>query len=137
MRKLLTSVAILSSLLLTACTDADYASNNLSKAADNFEVNRRFTYINGITDSILLEVEGRCSLGNNDTNRRMSVTCKTGPNSFKKHIMGISDNVTFVAEQLDGFDASVYHYRFVIKPQAIIPDIDLKFDKEELNKDRY
>ena len=50
-------------LLAPACTsDADRASENLSKAAEQFEVTRRVVVFNGITDKILLQVEGRCSL---------------------------------------------------------------------------
>lgn len=37
---------------LSACTDddADVVSENISKAADNFEVQRRIVMFNGITD---------------------------------------------------------------------------------------
>ena len=62
----------------------------------------------------------------------MSVTCKTGPTAFKKHFLGLSDNVTFFAEQLESKDVSVYHYRVIFKPQTIIPDIDFRGDIDEL-----
>lgn len=55
------------SLSLSACTDADIASSNLSKAADNFEVNRRVVFYNGITGEYMLSIEGLCSLGNYDS----------------------------------------------------------------------
>lgn len=102
---------------LAACTDADVASRNLSKAADMFEVDRRVVFYNGITGDYILSVEGRCSLGNEDKTGRLSVTCKTGPDAFKKHFLGLSDNVTFFAEQLEPKDVSTYHYRVVFKPQ--------------------
>jgi hypothetical protein len=112
---------------LTACTDADVASTNLSKAADNFEINRRVVFYNGITDTYLLSIEGRCSLGNNDDrSKQVTVTCKTGDNQYKKHLLGLSDNVTYFAEQLESANASAYHYRVTFKPQTILPDIDLK-----------
>jgi hypothetical protein len=120
------SIASAIGLLLVSCTDADVASSNLSKAADNFEVNRRFVAINGITDKYLLVVEGRCSLGNSDTSLRMSITCKTGPNEFKKHIVGLSDNVTFIAEQLEPIDVKTYHYRVTFKPDALLPAFDVR-----------
>lgn len=112
--------------LLSACTDADIASQNLSKAADQFEVNRRIVAINGITDNYLLQVEGLCSLGNHDAAREVSITCKTGPGQFKKFFVGLSDNVTYVVEQLEPMPVSVYRYKVIFKPSAIIPDIDLK-----------
>jgi len=54
------------------------------------------------------------------------VTCKTGANSFKKHFLGLSDNVTYFAEQIDGAGVSVYRYRVIFKPESIIPNIDLE-----------
>jgi hypothetical protein len=113
--------------LLAACApDADVASRNISTAADNFEINRRVVFYNGITGDYILSVEGRCSLGNHDTNRRMSVICKTGDNTYKKHFLGLSDNVTFFAEQITEAKASKYFYRVVFKPSAIIPDVDVR-----------
>jgi len=136
MRKYLTIFAMLP--LAAACErDADVASRNLSKAADMFEINRRIVFYNGITGEYILTVEGLCSLGNYDSRRELSVTCKTGPDAFKKHFLGLSDNVTFFAEQIESADVSAYHYRVVFKPQAIIPDIDIRTDTEELTKDRY
>lgn len=111
---------------LAACSDADVASNNLSKAADNFEINRRIVFYNGITGDYILNVEGLCSLGNSDSSGKLSVTCKTGPDSFKKHFLGLSDNVTFFAEQIEANKVSQYHYRVVFKPAALIPDIDIR-----------
>jgi len=119
-------VGLLAMGTLSSCTDADVASKNLSKAADQFEINRRIVFYNGITGDYLLTIEGLCSLGNFDAARSLSVTCKTGPSSFKKHFLGLSDNVTYLAEQIDGANVSTYHYKVIFKPSVIIPDIDLK-----------
>lgn len=119
-------VAALSVVYVVACTDADVVSRNLSRAADQFEIRRRVVLYNGITDRYILNVEGLCSLGNDDKAHQRTVTCKTGPNAYKKHILGLSDNVTVFAEQLDPMPASPYHYRVIFKPSTIVPDIDLK-----------
>lgn len=112
---------------LSGCmSDADIASDNVSKAADNFEIERRIVFVNGITDKYLLVIEGRCSLGNFDAERELSVTCKIGDNQFVKHFLGLSDNVTYVVEQTKAATVSAYHYRIVFKPEAILPDIDLR-----------
>ena len=112
-------------LILTPSCDSDarVASHNLSKAADMFEINRRVVFYNGITDAYILTVEGRCSI--DDDGNQLELTCKTGPTGFKKHFLGLSDNVTYFAEQLEAKDVSVYHYKVIFKPQVIIPDIDL------------
>lgn len=44
----------------------------------------------------------------------------------KKHFLGLSDNVTYFAEQTDSAKASQYQYRVVFKPQAIVPDIEIR-----------
>ena len=121
--KKLTAMAILAAAL-AGCTDADIASRNLSKAADQFEVTRRVVFYNGITGDYILSIEGLCSLGNDDRAGRLSVTCKIGPDAYKKHYLGLSDNVTFFAEQMESVKASPYHYRVIFKPQAIVPDVD-------------
>lgn len=126
---------ILATAVLAGCSpDADVASRNLSKAADMFEINRRIVFYNGITGEYMLTIEGLCSLGNHDRAGELSVTCKTSPTTFKKHFLGLSDNVTFFVEQMEPVQASVYHYRVVFKPQIIVPDIDFRGDAKELVK---
>lgn len=113
--------------ILAACdSSADVASRNISKAADQFEINRRIVFYNGITGEYILTIEGLCSLGNSDTLGRLSVTCKTGPGSYKKHFLGLSDNVTFFAEQVDSANVSEYHYKVIFRPTTIIPDIEVR-----------
>ena len=113
-------------IFLTGCAlEADIASRNVSKAADQFEVNRRIIFYNGITGEYILVIEGLCSLGNYDAAGELSVTCKTGPSAYKKHFLGLSDNVTFFAEQIDPVEASSYHYRVIFRPTTIIPDIEI------------
>jgi hypothetical protein len=125
MKKFLLFV-LLAALLVGCASQADTASTNLSKAADSFEITRRILFYNGITDTNILVIEGLCSLGNYDDPGELSVTCKVGPDQYKKHFLGLSDNVTYVAEQIDAAPADPYHYRVIFKPETLIPDIDLQ-----------
>lgn len=118
--------ALLAVVTVSGCSDADTASYNLSKDADNFKVERRIVFYNGITGDYMLSIEGRCSLGNNDPVKQLSVTCKTGEDSYKKHFLGLSDNVTYFVEQIEGKNVSVYNYKVVFKPSVIVPDIEIK-----------
>lgn len=132
-------VAILaaSAIGLSACNyEADVASRNLSVAADQFEINRRVVFYNGITDTYMLTIEGLCSLGNNDPPGQLTITCKVGPDAYKKHFLGLSDNVTYFVEQLEPADVSVYHYRVMFRPQSILPDVDFDADLGELTTDK-
>jgi len=119
-------VAIMAADSLAACSDADVASQRLSKAADQFEVTRRIVFYNGITGDYMLTVTGLCSLGNADKSRELSVTCKTSPTEYKKHFLGLSDNVTFFVEQINANKVDVYHYQVIFKPSVIIPDIKVQ-----------
>ena len=114
-------------ILLVGCRlEADVASRNVSKAADMFEVNRRIVFYNGITDEYILVIEGLCSLGNFDiAGEELSVTCKTGPGAYKKHFLGLSDNVTYFAEQIEPLPVNSYQYRVIFRPAQIVPDIEI------------
>lgn len=130
MKKLTFLLLVLFSFMIVGCeSDADIASRNLSQAADQFEVTRRIVFYNGITGDYILVIEGLCSLGNYDGVNELTVTCKTGVNEYKKHFLGLSDNVTFFAEQLDPIPVSEYHYRVIFKPESILPDIDLEIEE--------
>lgn len=119
-------VSALIGLTLTACeNDARIASQNLSQEADMFRVNRRIVFYNGINGEYILSVEGFCSINKDNADNQLEVTCKTGTSTFKKHFLGISDNVTYFAEQLESANVSTNHYKVIFKPQVIIPDIEL------------
>ena len=129
------AVAMFLMFLAAGCQDdADIASYNLSKSADNFEIDRRIVFYNGITDTYMLTIEGRCSI--EDQKNQLEVTCKLGSDRYKKHFLGLSDNVTYFAEQLDTADVSVFHHRITFKPRQIVPDVDLRSSPGEMIQDR-
>lgn len=111
-------------VVLSSCTDtdADVVSANISKESDQFKIDRRVVFFNGITDKYLLSIEGKCSI--KDENNQLEVTCKTGDDEYKKHFLGLSDNVSYFVEQLEGAEVSRYHYKVIFKPETIVPDVD-------------
>ena len=114
------------SILLAACSrESDVASRNLSEAADQFKVARRVVFYNGITGDYILVIQGLCSLGNYDSKRQLTITCKTETGQYKKHFLGLSDNVTYFAEQLDPSNVSGSRYHVTFRPQTIIPDVSI------------
>lgn len=127
MKRLISAAIITAAVMATACSnDASIASHNLSKEADSFQINRRTVFYNGINGEYILSIEGKCSIKKDATDNQLEVTCKTGEKAFKKHFLGISDNVTYFSEQIDSAAVSTYHYKVIFKPQSIIPDVDLK-----------
>jgi hypothetical protein len=121
-----TAITLLTTM--AACSEADTVSENLSKSADNFQVQRRVVFFNGITDKYLLTVEGLCSL-NTDSAKKITVTCKVGDGQYKKHYLGLSDNVSYFVEQTDAKYEDAYHYKVIFRPETIVPDVDIQTSK--------
>ena len=139
MKKIITIMVLMLTLIsLTSCErDAKTASRNLSKAADMFEIDRRVVFYNWITWEYILTIEGKCSISSSssyDMQWGFEVTCKVWDGQYKKHFLGLSDNVTYFAEQVQSKWVSVYHNRIIFKPQSILPDIDFRGDLGDLPK---
>lgn len=107
---------------LAGCTDADVASRNTSKEADNFQVYRQIVVYNGITDKYILEIKGFCSLGNDDPAGQVSYTCKTG-DGYTKDIIKKSDNTFVFVHQLRANNVGTNRYEVNFKPSVIVPDV--------------
>ena len=118
----ITIIAALAAILIGCIQEADVASRNVSQAAHSFEVNRRVVFYNGITGEYILTIEGLLSVTVED-NGKLSVIVKTGPSQYKKHYLGISDNVTWFCEQLESVQADPFRYRVAFRPQTIVPDV--------------
>lgn len=119
------AAAVAVAMGMAACSsDADVASKNLSKDAENFKIERRIVFYNGITDSYILQVEGLCSV-ETETGNKLTVTCKTD-GGFVKHYLGRSDNVTWFAEQLQAKNVSTKHYKVIFKPSVIVPEVEAR-----------
>ena len=113
---------------LVGCTSAaDRANENLSKAAENFEVPRRIVGINAITDKVLFSVEGYCSY--ETSGGTIDVICATQSEDRKSHVMrttlGKSDNVTFVSTQLESVEVDFFRPRVIFRPENVVPNFDL------------
>lgn len=123
--KTISIITTLTALALTACKqESDIASYNISQAAHNFEVMRRVVFYNGITGEYILTIEGLLSVTKEED--KLAVTVKTGQNSYKKHYLGVSDNVTWFSEQIESIQADPFHYRVIFRPATIIPDIEVQ-----------
>lgn len=121
---LLAALAVTGGILTGCSTDADVVSENISKEADQFNIARRIVFVNGITDKYLLSIEGRCNI--NDDGNQLEVVCKTAGGEYKKHFLGLSDNVTYFVEQLEAASVSADQYKVIFKPETIVPDVDRK-----------
>jgi len=132
MRKIFTIMSILclfTILCLTGLTgcdvgDAQVASYNLSKDADNFKVYRRAIFYNGITGEYMLSIEGYLSI--EDQGNQLEVTVKSDDGTYLKHFLGLSNNVTYFVEQLNPILVSDKRYKTIFKPSVIIPYVEIR-----------
>lgn len=118
-------IALLMSLFVVmsvaGCTEADKVSANLSTQADNFNVLRQVTVINCIANDVVFQMTGKMSIKADTSDRQLEVVVENEDGSYSKHIIGLSDNVTYVVEDID--TNYVEKYRFVINynPKMWIP----------------
>jgi hypothetical protein len=125
----LAALGLAAAVALTGCaSDAQRASENLSTEADQFRVERNVVFYNGITGEIMLEITGLCSI--EDEGNQLEVTCKNGPNEYSKDFLGLSDNVTYFAAQTKNVDVSVYHRKFVVKPENLLPEFSIEHGQQ-------
>lgn len=131
-RKIAAALIVVAGVVgLSACTsDADKASENISTAAEAFEVQRTIVGINGITGATIFYAEGRCSF-EFPAARRTDVTCKYGPDEYRRHTFFMGDQDSVVITQEESIDVSEYYTRIVIKPQNVIPEFDLMVGEDE------
>lgn len=121
-------LAILSLCLLSGCSsDATQVTHNIKKDAEQFRVMRRVVFMNNITGEYLFQAEGNCSVETNSTDNRLELTCKVGEEKYKVHYFGLSNNTSYIVEQMEWQEANKYKYEIIFKPESIIP---FEFDVE-------
>ncbi len=124
MKKILVILlSIICIMPMTGCaTEAERASYNLSQQADNFNVVRQVTVINCITGDVLFQMSGKMSIKSDNTDHQLEITVEDD-GKYQKHFIGLSDNVTYVVEDLNlgENDVSQYHYTINFNPKMWLP----------------
>jgi hypothetical protein len=124
MKKILVILlSIICIMSMTGCaTEAERASYNLSQQADNFNVVRQVTVINCITGDVLFQMSGKMSIKSDNTDHQLEITVEDD-GKYQKHFIGLSDNVTYVVEDLNlgENDVSQYHYTINFNPKMWLP----------------
>lgn len=129
MKKKLASVLVLvllAAFMLTGCTEAERVRENLSQEADNFNIVRQVTVIDCITGDTLFQMSGRMSIVADTTDNQLEVLVEMEDGKYAKHIIGLSDNVTYVIEDLNLGQNEVNKYQYTINfnPKMWLPEFD-------------
>ncbi len=103
-------------------TEAERVSYNLSQQADNFNVVRQLTVINCIEGDVLFQMSGKMSITADRADNQLEIIVEDN-GTYVKHFVGLSDNVTYVVEDLNlGANAvSKYKYTLNFNPNMWIP----------------
>lgn len=106
--------------------EADVASYNISKEADNFNVYRSVKVINNQSDVVMLEFEGWCSIKKDNQDKQLEITYRVGKDKFFKDFIGLNDRTTYVITQIDGSEVDKYHYEWLYHSKGDLIPIELK-----------
>lgn len=112
----------------TGCNQAEVVRQNLAEEADNFNCYRRITVINCIKGDVILQVEGRCSITADTTDNQLEIITEYEKGQYNKQIIGLSDNVTYMVEDLEIKDVNEYHYYINFNPHMWLPEIPTYID---------
>lgn len=120
----------LSVLLIALCVvcatgcetrESDMVSYNLSLEADNFNDVRQITVINCLQGDVLFQMTGKMSIEADMADDQLEIIVEVENGEYKKHFIGLSDNVTYVVEDITSDDVDKYNYTLNFNPNMWIP----------------
>mgnify|MGYP003308179779 CR=1 FL=1 len=121
-------VSLMMMTMATGCREADRVSHSMNISADNFNITRKITVFNTRTDTILFEMTGLMSIGNTETNE-LKVIVEVAENQYKKHYIYLSQDTTYVVEDVSGSYEDKYYYKLNINPLLAVPLIEPVFEE--------
>ena len=123
MKKLISAaiITIALALTLTGCTEAERVSHNLSQEADNFNVVRQLTVINCLQGDVLFQMTGKMSITADREDNQLEILVEDEDGTYKKHFVGLSDNVTYVIEDVSTNNVDKYKYTLNFNPKMWLP----------------
>ncbi len=118
-------ISVISAIALTAalsgCNEASRVSYNLSQEANNFNDIRQITVINCLQGDVLFQMTGKISITADTTDNQLEIVVEDEKGEYKKHFIGLSDNVTYVVEDITSGDVDRYKYTLNFNPKMWLP----------------
>lgn len=114
---------ILLLIALTGCDQASRVEYNITQEANNFNIVRRVTVINCLEGDVLFQMEGRMSITADVNDNQLEILVELDNDTYVKHFIGLSDNVTYVIEDLDlgANDVKNHKYTINFNPDMWLP----------------
>ena len=115
---------------LTACSESDKVTHNLKREADDFNVRRRITVLNTRTDKAMMQITGLLSI-RTDKDGDLNITIEKAPGEYMLNYAHLSQDTTYIVEQIETKEVSKYQYEIIFYPQQLISGwLDYKISDE-------
>lgn len=120
MKKVLVISLILTLMfVLTACRQSELVTHNLRREADDFNVRRRITVLNTRTDTPMMQITGLLSI-NVDGDGDLNIAIEKAPGEYILNFAHMSQDTTYIVEQIETKEVSKYQYEIIFYPKQII-----------------
>jgi len=106
-------------IVLSSCTQADNVRNNLRREADDFNVRRRITVLNTRTDKPMMQITGLLAI-RTDNDGDLNITIEKAPNEYVLNYAHLSQDTTYIVEQIETKEVSKYKYEIKFYPTNIV-----------------
>lgn len=126
MKKRMIVVTMMAAIMMTGCNEAERVSYNLSQEADNFNDIRQITVINCLQGDVLFQMTGKMSITADTSDNQLEVVVEDENREYKKHFIGLSDNVTYVVEDITAGDVDQYKYTLNFNPKMWLPPAEVE-----------
>jgi len=112
-------IAIALVFVLSSCSESDKVRYNLKREADDFNVRRRITVLNTRTDTAMMQITGLLSI-NVDKDGDLNITIEKSPGEYVLNYAHLSQDTTYIVEQIETKEVSKYKYEIIFYPQNIV-----------------
>jgi hypothetical protein len=115
-------------VLLSSCRQADTVRHNLKREADDFNIRRRITVLNTRTDTPMMQITGLLSI-DVDKDGDLNITIEKEPNQFVLNYAHLSQDTTYIVEQIETKEVNKYQYEIKFYPTQLVSGfLDVKLN---------
>jgi hypothetical protein len=112
-------ILIVMAISLSACRQSDVVRSNLKREADDFNIRRRITVLNTRTDTPMMQITGLLSIST-DSDGDLNITIEKAPGEYVLNFAHLSQDTTYIVEQIETKEVSKYQYEIKFYPSQLI-----------------
>lgn len=116
---ILTMLAVAMLILSSCARQADTVRYNLRREADDFNVRRRITVLNTRTDTPMMQITGLLAI-DVDKDGDLNITIEKAPGEYVLNYAHLSQDTTYIVEQIETKEVSKYKYEIKFYPTQLI-----------------